>query len=286
MELQTNLSKSFEVECNNLKELLNKSQTCQRNLTTTCFILFGMLKALIKQNNDLKEQRNIFETVYLNWSKILNETQMTSTTRLVEEKLKGKINDNDNVLAKPVDYSPSSSMISGSTESLTDSLFSAKEKKKFKNINGLFRKVSILIMAAHRLIYLSFQNKNNRLCLVDSNNEKFYQFIHSDEMTHSNEKISFGSVVSNLKNINTNDESQLKHLVNWFTLTENESLNQINEISNEFNRYLFNEDGNKSLEFEVNLIEVAKQIILKCFSFLEPKNKIAKYSKLADSLKN
>lgn len=191
-----------------------------------------MLKSITKQNSDLKEQRNIFETIYLKWNRILSDKQLT----MIKNVSKG-----DNYsLADAVDYSVSSSMLSGSSESLTDSVLSthlSKNKIK-KKIIGLFRRAAISIMFINRLSFLNYQIKFNRFSLMDSNNNNF-QFILFDDS--NSDKLSFSQTISTKNKLN--DENKLKTLLNWFTLSnENNMLNQLNQISNDLNRYLFNEE--------------------------------------------
>ena len=229
--------------------MLNKYQINQRNLTTTSLILFSMLKTLIKQNKDLKEQRHTFEMIHLNWTRVLNEKQVSFNIKKMNgTKMCSKKSTENYVLADAVDYSVSSSMLSGSSESLTDSVLSVclnKGKKKPKiKICGLFRKISILIMATNRLIYLYSTNKNNRLYLFDSN--ICHQFIHFNNENNDNCD-SFSTVLSSVNfkvnKLNFIEENKLKALLSWLTLTnDNKQLNQLNQISNELNRYLFNEE--------------------------------------------
>ncbi len=274
----------------------------------------GILKTVFKQNKELKEQRHALEMIYLNWSKIVEEKNIDFDFERKKKKLKSTKNASDKFeLADAVDFSISSSVCSASNESFTDSALSLRhvpDKKKAKNkLSGLFRKVAIAIIAANRLFFFSAISKSNRLCLVDLNTNSFYQFDYFENKIKNSDvnKMNFSSIVFPNSNNKTNIDEitnslMLNSLVSWFTLSnENEQLNQLNQISNDLNHYLFNEDickyfffqffkcrlkkvfqkkdlneVDKSLHSDSNLIELAKQSILKFFFILKPNEKTAK----------
>ena len=245
----------METKYNSLKEILNKTQKNLRNLTTSSLILLGIITSVIKQNKELKEQRHTFEMIYLNWSKLICEKNI-NFEKIKKNSLKSSIKTSDNFeLADAVDFSISS-MCSISNESFTDSALSSRliaSKKKVKNkLSGLFRKVTIAIIAANRLFFFNFISKSNRLCLFDFNTNLYYRFNYfGNKIKNSDTKINFSTTVCSISK--PNDESKLKSLVNWLTLSdENEELNQLNQISNELNNYLFNEDICK-INFYLNI---------------------------------
>lgn len=255
------MRKSLETECNNLKEILNKTQCNQRDLNTSCLILFGLLKSVLSQNLQLKQERKTFEMIYFYWNElsIKLKADLNAEIESKEGNNNNKANNKDIAknlndkfeLADAVDYSLSSSLISSSSSCLkTDSFMSLPNAMK-KNSKALvklpsklciFRRAVIGIIAVNRFIYLHNINKNSNI--LDSNKNNF-KFLYSNNCVVEN-KFTLKSSNNNIKQSSTpNITNQLKDLLEWLTLTtENNSLIELNNVSNELNKHLYFETGN------------------------------------------
>ena len=225
-------------------------------------LMVGMLKSVFAQNKDLKDQRNLMDSICQFWLNshnqirfILNENvQEVKNQR--ETKLKGayrkpinkEIIDDKFDLFDGVDYSVSSSMLSSTSkdDSFSSLITDSKESKSFNPSNKirLFRKAAIAIIAANRLLYLYNLNKNANISVYDSN-EVNHKFLLANT-AKKNVKLESISVcnqtkTSRTKNSHKNaDKSNMNGIFEWFcSSTDNDQLKKLNEISNELNQFLF-----------------------------------------------
>lgn len=263
----TNLTKSLETECNNLKELLNKCQSNQRNLNTTCLILIEMLNATIKQKNILIEHKNLFDSISKKWFKLQTKLHLTlnddstinknsKDSKIYNLSKKHSIK-NDQIIENLkndnldlIDYSISSSILSSSSSSSSaiDSFLNLSDKEEIDNTNNktypsklcLFRRITIAIIAVNRLNMMLKNNKNSKFS-KNSNENNIFKFMASKSKQKFNE-------INN--SANTQSNNLIKNIIEWLTLPNENNiyLKQLLDISNDLNGYLFNEDG---INFEV-----------------------------------
>ena len=281
--------KSLESECNNLKEILKKYQSSQRTTKTSCLLLLGMLNSATKQNRDLKDQRNILTKLQTRachaktqLALILNETLLTKSqeerkhqreTKLKQQNatnrrpVKGESETTDDAfeLVDAIDYSLSCSMASVSTSqnSKNDSLTVSSATSIHR-----FRKVVITIIAAHRLMYFSSQNKSSTLCLVDAHKKNYSQFLCSLVVSASqNKPNAFRACIAGqfchqnaqtCGNKGLYEENKAKCVLDWFACDNNEILAQLNEIADELNQYVYLDDG-KFILSRTNLMGICVQ---------------------------
>ena len=227
-----NLTRSLEIECDNLKDVLNRSQLKQTNLTTSCLILIGIIKPLLKSNADLKSQRDALNKIYFSWYQTQFKLKLNWPTNKISHKPVRNGFDSENA----IDYSLSASL--ATEESNFDSTADSNEYEnnclqKHSNTKlgisklGLFRKTVILVLAAHRIILIHNEIKNSKLFINKSSpNLNCRQFIYSDSPAKSVEKNSIrGSLIN-----------------------ENTQLNKLIEVANDLNLHLLNDQYCKQIK--------------------------------------
>ena len=255
------MSKSLEIECNNLKELLSVSKSVQMDLATTCLIVIALFKAILKTNQDLKEQRKIFEAIYHKWYQTLSKMNIfggkeiceqflpkakKETTNKCEEehqRSNGKVD-----LFNAIDYSLSSSLFSSSSSSLIDAQLSATDIRNKRDTHqtdlrkqsrvGLFRKAVIAVLALKRLVY--FHNQNRGLSLRIQIDEGFGIQLNLCDILDLSQGAQISHGNKNLRDL----------FVSMSKVKENQKIAKLAQVSNELNRLILNEESSKLVQHQ------------------------------------
>ena len=248
-----------------------------------------MLVEKCKQNKDLIEQKNVLSSLcsrlFSSKNKlefIINEhfpnpkqeiQTQSERIQLKEAKLKPlnkrsnslkELNNDTFELIDAVDYSVSCSMVSvaSSHSSKNDFYNTQLIRPKYGKIY-LFRKVTIAIIAFHRLIYLVGINRNLKLSINDNHKIFNFRMLSSQNSTKTN---SFRTLIRDSQFGNksvqfSNEQNSNKSFFDWFKQSnEIGEFEQITELAEELNKLLFFDNSNTFL-----IIRHFKTFLRLCF---------------------